>query len=164
MKLNKKKTITSLTIAFMAFAMIAPVSENTNSQIKNSTSIIQTMEASAASYNWRKGGFSGGTCWSTYQYLNSYSSKNPTVYFYSYKGNGKSATGTTMYVQIYNTQTGNCVYNYSMKNGGKVTLKNNKKQTAVYTKYKIRIKRYSRYTNAEWWGMKVNSNYGYWTY
>lgn len=51
MKLNKKKITASLTVAFMALAMVAPVSENQNSRPENSTSMIQTLEASAASYS-----------------------------------------------------------------------------------------------------------------
>lgn len=45
MKLNKKKITASLTVAFMALAMVTPVSENQNSRPENSTSTMQTLES-----------------------------------------------------------------------------------------------------------------------
>lgn len=41
---------------------------------------------SAVNYNWRKGGFSGGNCWTTSQVYYAYES-NPKVTFYSYFDN-----------------------------------------------------------------------------
>lgn len=116
------------------------------------------MSADAASYDWRKGGFSGGTCWTTTQVYHAYKS-NPTVNFYSYYGNGKKSTGKTMQVEVINANTGYKIYNATtVSSGGSLKLKGNA------TKYRIRIRRTPGNKNAgnsTWWAMRTNSKYGW---
>lgn len=136
-----------------------------------------SINASAA-WTWRKGGFSGGTAWSTWQYIKpqvkagrwGYSPKysNATVYFYSYKGNGKAATGNTMYVQVYHNRYGNCVYDYSIRNTGSIKLSyrtsawDRADWAQLHNEYKIHIRRRASWIDETWWAMKVDGNRAFW--
>ena len=142
-----------------------------------------------AATKWKTGGFSGGTAWTTTHYVYAeaqkhwlpfgkswYSAKTPTLYFYSYSGNGKEKKGTTMYVQILrwngNTRKWTCEYDYRVKDGEKISCKlaypykenDYTGPTGVHywNKWAIRIRRYSKNTDVKWWGIKaVNGTFDY---
>jgi len=120
-------------------------------------SIAMPINADAASYSWRKGGFSGGTCWTTTQVYYAYKSK-PSVTFYSYYGNGKKSSGQTMQVELINANTGyKLESSYNVRSGWSYSFKGNA------TKYLIRIRRKSRNSNASnstWWAMRSNTKHG----
>lgn len=162
--LKKRLTASLLACVTMASVMVGGVSMNAN-----------------AANTWRKGGFSGGTSWSTWQYVKPRlyrttftnpikyraNSSSATVYFYAYKGNGSRSYGTPMYVEAYRAWTGDCMYRYSMADGGKITFTFDKTyytdswSPTYYNQCKIRIRRLYSNTNVEWWALKVNSNRAY---
>lgn len=117
------------------------------------------ISANAASYEWRKGGFSGGTCWTTSQYFRR-EKRNPRINFYSYDGSGRKVTGQTMQIEVYNCDTG---YTYewhkNMSCNGSYKLEGNA------SKYRIRIRRIwnRKGGSCKWWAMRSNggcfSNY-----
>lgn len=158
---------------------------------------------SAYAASWSTGSFSDGTNWTSvhtvypnvtkkwtpYSFENRkggtyYSSKNPSLTFYSYSGNGKEKRGTTMYVQILRysgfrngKEQWDVVYDYKVKSGQKIKLNirdNNKKYFDQYigkyyddgasqarndNRFKFRIRRYSIFKDVQWWGVKVNNGY-----
>lgn len=119
------------------------------------------MSSNAANYSWRKGGFSGGTCWTTTQTYCAYKSR-PVITFYSYYGNGKQSSGNTMQVELINANTGYRIESaYTVRSGSSYYLKGNA------TKYRIRIRRTARNSNAgnsTWWAMRSNTKHGVFSY
>lgn len=115
------------------------------------------MSANAANYSWRKGGFSGGTCWTTTQVYYAYKSR-PSITFYSYYGNGKQSSGQTMQIELINANTGYKIESaYNVRSGWSYSLQGNA------TKYYIRIRRKAGNSNAgnsTWWAMRSKTNNG----
>ena len=147
------------------------------------TVVLIPVTAQAAT-NWKTGGFSGGTSWTTTHYVYAeakknwlpfggtfYTAKTPTLTFYSYSGNGKEKKGTTMYVQILrwngNTHKWTCEYDYRVKNGEKIKLKlaypkkqndySGSEYVHYWNKWAIRIRRNSKNTDVKWWGIKADN-------
>ena len=124
------------------------------------TTLVSTalpVTANAASYNWRKGGFSGGTSWTTTQVYNAYNSY-PAVTFYSYYENGKKSNGNTMQVQLINANTGAVLESaYNVRSGWTYNFKGHA------TRYYIKIRRKANNSNAAnsaYWAMRSRTNHG----
>ncbi len=158
-------------------------------KVKNTVLLLAVMAVIAlfpvtasASTNWRKGGFSGGTAWSSWQYVTAeekldlfmlpakhYFPKNPTLYIYCYKSDGKKYTAKdSMKIEIYSTRTGKSVYSGIIKSGQKIKLKAYKgnldagywgeeglKQLRKDNTWKIRIRRYTKDKPIKWWAIKA---------
>ena len=142
-----------------------------------------------AATKWETGCFGGGTSWTTTHYVYAesqrhwlpfggtwYSAKEPTLTFYSYSGNGKERTGSTLYVEILrwngDTRKWNCVYDYKVNNGQQIKLKlaysykhnDYSSPTGVHywNRWAIRIRRYSKKTDVKWFGIKAgNGTFSY---
>ena len=135
-----------------------------------------------ASTNWKKGGFSGGAAWSSWHYVTAeekldffmlpakhYFAKNPTLYVYCYKSNGKKYKAkNSMKIEIYSTRTKKCVYSGTIKCGQKIKLKawngplgagyfgsDGLKQLRKDNTWKIRIRSSGKSTPIEWWAIKA---------
>lgn len=138
--MNVKKKLVSMLLAAVTTCSMAVIPMSSN-----------------AAYEWRKGGFSGGTCWTTTQTYYAYKN-NPTINFYSYYGNGKKSSGNTMQVEVVNANTGHIIArSQNVSSGGSVKL------TGYATKYRIRIRRKwgnKNAGNSTWWAMRTNTKHG----